>query len=173
MTLETERLILSTWEQCDAADFGKIATDPEVMRYITGGVPWTGDQIQSFVDRQVALYADRGFCRWKLLDKADRSFVGFCGVGFWRDAPDPEIGWWLTRDRWGHGLATEAAREALRDAFERVCLQRIISIAMPGNAASIRIMQKLGLAFDSTFESGGVQLVRYAIGREQYVCASA
>ena len=173
MVLETERLILDTWQSADWAAFRPIATDAEVMRYITGGVPWSDDQIQSFVNRQIELYRTRGFCRWKLLRKPDKNLIGFCGVGFWRDGLDPEIGWWLARPCWGQGLATEAATLALRDAFERVRLERIVSIAMPGNRASTRIMEKLGLTFDCEFESDGVRLVRYAIHRARYATAKA
>src|SRR5205809_967698 len=56
MMLETERLVLETWQASDWAEFRPIATDHEVMRYITGGVPWSDDQIRSFVDRQVRCY---------------------------------------------------------------------------------------------------------------------
>lgn len=167
MILETERLILDGWQMSDWTAFRPIATDPEVMRYITGGVPWTDDQIRTFVDRQVKLHAERGFCRWKLLFKDNRELVGFCGVGFWRDEPEPEIGWWLAPRYWGRGLATEAAQAALRDAFDRVRLDRIVSIARPENAASIRIMNKLGMKLEGEFENDGVRLVRYAIGRPQ------
>jgi len=173
MALETERLILDTWQSGDWATFRPIATDVEVMRYITGGVPWSDERIQSFVDRQMELYRTRGFCRWKLMRKPDRNLIGFCGVGFWGDGLEPEIGWWLARPYWGYGLATEAARLALRDAFERVRLERIVSIAMPGNKASTRIMEKLGLAFECEFESDGVRLVRYAMNRAQYAAAQA
>lgn len=166
--LETERLILTTWRESDWTDFRPIAIDVEVMRYITGGVPWTDEQIRNFVERQMTIYADRGFCRWKLVSKVDKTLIGFCGVGFWRDQPDPEIGWWLARDRWGMGLATEAAQIALKDAFQRVRLPRIISVAMPDNVASRRVMHKLGLHFDCEFENGGVSVVRYAIGIEEY-----
>jgi RimJ/RimL family protein N-acetyltransferase len=168
MALETERLVLDTWQSADWVAFRPIATDIEVMRYITGGVPWNDEQIRSFVNRQVELYRTRGFCRWKLLRRPDRNLIGFCGVGLWRDGPDLEIGWWLARPCWGHGLATEAASLALRDAFERVRLERIVSIAMPGNRASTRIMEKLGLEFECEFESEGVHLVRYAISRATY-----
>ncbi len=138
------------------------------MRYITGGVPWSDEEIRGFVDRQVKLYAERKFCRWKLLEKPGTETIGFCGVGLWREDLEPEIGWWLARRCWGRGLATEAARVALRDAFERVRLDRVVSIAMPGNTASIRIMEKLGLQRECEFESGGVRLVRYAMGRAEY-----
>ena len=173
MALETERLILDAWRSADWAAFRPIATDVEVMRYITGGVPWSDERIQLFVGRQMESYRTRGFCRWKLLRKPDRNLIGFCGVGLWRDGLEPEIGWWLARPCWGCGLATEAARLALRDAFERVRLERIVSIAMPANKASTRIMEKLGLQFDGEFESEGVRLVRYAISRAQYTAPQA
>ncbi len=131
MHLETERLILATWEGCDWSEFRPIATDVEVMRYINGGVPWSDEAIQSFISRQVRLYETRGFCRWKLIEKSGGRLLGFCGVGMWRDGLDPEIGWWLGRGWWGRGLATEAAETALHDAFERVQLERVVSIAQP------------------------------------------
>jgi RimJ/RimL family protein N-acetyltransferase len=168
MILETERLILDTWKSADWTAFRPIATDTEVMRYITGGVPWSDERIQSFVQRQIETHRTLGFCRWKLLDKQTGNLIGFCGAGLWRDAADPEIGWWLARSCWGRGLATEAARPALRDVFKRVRLERVISAAMPDNTASRRIMERIGLAFDGEFESNGARLVRYALDRATY-----
>jgi RimJ/RimL family protein N-acetyltransferase len=165
MVLQTERLLLEPWQNSDWAAFRPIAEDAEVMRYITGGVPWSEEQIRGFVDRQVQLYMERRFCRWKATDISSGELAGFCGVGFWRDRLDPEIGWWLARRYWGRGLATEAARCALRDAFERVRLPRVISVAMVENAASRRIMEKLGLQFQREFQNEGVRLVEYAASR--------
>ena len=168
MTLETVRLILAPWQAADWTAFRPIATDPEVMRYITGGVGWTDEQIQAFVGRQLKVYRERGFCRWKLFEKASGESIGFCGVGFWKDSTEPEIGWWLARRWWGRGLATEAAVAALGDAFDRVGLDRLISVAERENRASIRIMQKLGLGFEREFEAEGCRLVQYAIDRAQW-----
>jgi RimJ/RimL family protein N-acetyltransferase len=168
MILRTERLILEPWQGPDWIALQPIARDPEVMRYITGGIPWTDEKVRSFVDRQVKLYAERGYCRWKLTEQATGEVIGFCGAASWREELEPEIGWWLARRSWGRGLASEAAREALRDAFERGRLERLISVAMPENAASRRIMEKLGLHFETEFESEGQLLVRYAIDRAAY-----
>lgn len=168
MPLETERLILDVWRSSDWTAFRPIAEDPEVMRHITGGASWSEQQIRGFVDRQVKLYAERGFCRWRLLDRTSGELVGFCGVGYWRDGLDAEIGWWLARRYWGLGLATEAARCALRDAFERVGLDRVVSVAMVGNRASLRVMEKLGLRWQREFEDEGARLVQYGISREEW-----
>jgi RimJ/RimL family protein N-acetyltransferase len=160
--IRTERLILDSWQSSDWLAFRSIATDVEVMRYITGGIPWSDEQIQNFVHRQIVLHSERGFCRWKIIETSTSELIGFCGPGLWREEPDPEIGWWLARSHWGRGLATEAARAAIEDAFGRG-LKRIISIAMPENLASIGVMKKVGLRFDAEFESDGVGLMRYAM----------
>ena len=57
MILETERLVLDRWQISDWTELRPIATDAEVMRYITGGVPWADCQMGSFVECQVKLYA--------------------------------------------------------------------------------------------------------------------
>jgi RimJ/RimL family protein N-acetyltransferase len=108
VVLQTERLILDTWQSSDWTALRPTAVDPEVMRYITGGAPWSDEQIRTFVERQVKLYAERGFCRWKLLEVGGAGLIGFCGVGFWRDGLEPEIGWWLARRHWGRGLVQYA-----------------------------------------------------------------
>jgi ribosomal-protein-alanine N-acetyltransferase len=161
MHLETPRLILSTWADGDWGRFKPIATDPRVMRFITGGTPWTDDQIRSFIERNRTTFQERGFCRWKLEEKESGELIGFCGLGFLQGEPDPEIGWWLSAAYWGRGLATEAARRAFQDAKERVRLKRMVSIAHPENIASIHIMQKLGLRFEKRYEYSGRPVVMY------------
>jgi RimJ/RimL family protein N-acetyltransferase len=147
-------------------DFRPIATDPEVMRYINGGIPWDDERIQDFVQRQIQLYEERGYCRWKLTPKGGSGIAGFCGVGLSEDVP--EIGWWLAPRYWGRGLATEAARVALRHAFETSTIDRFISIVRPANLASVRVMEKIRLAKETEYVKDGVPLLRYAITRSQY-----
>jgi len=143
-------------------EFRTIAGDPDVMRYIGDGTPWSEERSRQFVERQVALFGERAFCLWKLVPKQGRGLIGFCGLQPLRDTGDIEIGWWLARAWWGRGLATEAARAALRDGFERVGLQRIVSIAQPANTASIGVMRKIGMHFERMTESRGIPVVMYA-----------
>ena len=166
--LETPRLKFDTWSASDWIAFLPIAQDPEVMRYINGGTPWSEEQTRDFVDRQVNMYKQRGFCRWRLLERDRGAFIGFCGVGFWGANFDFEIGWWLARKYWGRGLATEAARAALHDIFTRVGLERVVSVAMTGNLASRGVMEKIGMRLANEFQNDGVNLVRYEIRLAEY-----
>lgn len=137
------------------------------MRYIGHGTPWPVERSRQFVERQIELFHERAFCLWKLLPKEGGPLIGFCGLQPLPDSPDIEIGWWLARACWGRGLATEAARVALRDGFARVDLERIVSIAQPANTASIRIMQKLGMRYECIAEQRGIPVAWYAIDRPQ------
>jgi ribosomal-protein-alanine N-acetyltransferase len=165
MLLATERLLLTPWRPEHWPDLEPLATDPEVMRYITGGVPWTAERIQEFVNRQSACFAERGFCNWRIHLAATNSFAGFCGLQPFDELGEIEIGWWLAPAYWGKGYATEAARAALRDAFHRCSLERIISVAMPDNRASLHVMEKIGMRFSQNFVRRGFPVVVYSITR--------
>jgi RimJ/RimL family protein N-acetyltransferase len=164
--LETERLSLCPWEADDWLDFRAIAADPEVMRYIGDGTPWPLERSRQFVERQISLFGERGFCLWKLLPKAGGGLIGFCGLQPLQMEPtteEIEIGWWLARAWWGRGLATEAARVAMRDGFERADLRRIVAIAQPANTASVGVMRKLGMRFERMVEPRGIPVAVYAV----------
>jgi ribosomal-protein-alanine N-acetyltransferase len=142
------------------------------MRYIGTGAVWNDDQIQQFVARQIDNAGQFGFCLWKLVEKESRLIIGFCGLQHLGTTGDVEIGWWLARDRWGMGLATEAARCALDHGFTIARLPRIVAIAQPENHASINIMRKLGMTFQGLIRHGDlgkanpeIPIVLYAIDR--------
>jgi RimJ/RimL family protein N-acetyltransferase len=74
-----------------------------------------------------------------------------------------EVGWRLARAHWGHGYATEAAREALRFGFEEVGLAEIVSFTVPANERSRRVMERIGLRRDpgDDFDHPRVDAVAY------------
>lgn len=169
--METERLLLLPWREGDEWLIEPLATDPLVMRYITGGTPMTAEQIQGFVGRQAALYAELGLCRWRLQLKETGESIGFAGVGRLTGMEELEIGWWLAPVHWGKGYATEGGRAALRDAFERCGLPKVISITRPENTASQRVMQRLGLYYEGRRMHAGLEHVVYTATREEWLAA--
>lgn len=80
----------------------------------------------------------------------------------WTATPEQdEVGWVIRGERWGQGLATEAAGAAIADAFGRVGLARILSWTTPDNAASRRVMEKCGLRYRGTAPWKGREHVWY------------
>lgn len=172
--LETARLRLVPWHPEHWLQLRPIARDPEVVRYISEGQPWDDARIQEFVERQVSGFAQRGFCFWRLLPKQVlgaedlEQMIGFCGLQPLPETTEIEIGWWLARTWWGKGLATEAAREAMHDGFDRVGLERIVAIAIPENRASTHVMEKLGMRFERETTNRGFRVVLYGIDRAKH-----
>jgi ribosomal-protein-alanine N-acetyltransferase len=169
IVLSTARLHLVEWEPGDEGALRPIATDPEVMRYITGGVPWGDAYIREFIERQMRTAAERGFCLWKLLLREAAGtgrMAGLCGLQPLVGTEETEIGWWLARDLWGRGLATEAARGALQYGWSRAGLSRIVAVAMGENAASRHVMEKLGMRYERDTVHKGFPVVLYSVTRE-------
>ena len=163
--LETARMRLLPWQADDWLLLRPIGRDPQVMRYISDGEPWPDERIREFVGRQVAHFDRLGYCLWKLLLKETSEMIGFCGLQPLDGTAETEIGWWLAQAWWGQGLATEAARAALRDGFERAGLKRIVAVALPANRASIHVMEKLGMKYEREMIHRGFDVVLYAVNR--------
>jgi RimJ/RimL family protein N-acetyltransferase len=149
--LTTDRLVLRRWTDADRAPFAALNADPEVMRNLTKVL--TRAESDDFVDRIEACFAERGHGLWVVDPGGTGGCVGF--VGLWPApdalpcAPAVEVGWRLARDTWGRGYAPEAARAAVADGFARLGLGEIVSFTWEGNAASRRVMEKIGMARDA------------------------
>lgn len=85
--------------------------------------------------------------------------------------PAVEIGWRLARPYWGLGIATEAAREVLRFAFAYARLPRVVSICNVENAASLRVMHRLGMTEEreTVVPAYGKRVKVYALSRGRYL----
>ena len=147
--IETERLVLRRWRDADLDGFAAMNADPEVMRFIGDGHVHDRAEAATMLDRVRRDWTVYGFGRWAVERRSDGAFAGFCGVGFLKSFPElsgePEIGWRLPRALWGVGYATEAAIASCDDFFRTTSYDHIISLSQPGNAASQRIMEKLGM----------------------------
>jgi ribosomal-protein-alanine N-acetyltransferase len=156
---------LLPWQPDDWLLLRPIAADPRVMRYISDGKPWPDERIRAFVARQVGYFDRLGYCLWKFLIKETSEMIGFCGLQPLNGTSETEIGWWLARGSWGQGLATEAARAALLDGFERAGLARIVAVAQAANHASTHVMEKLGMKYEREMIHHGFDVVMYAANR--------
>ncbi len=168
--IETNRLRLRMWRGEDLAAYARMCADPEVMRHLSGVM--TREQSDEQVARFVRHWEERGFGLWAAEHKADGAFIGFVGLLYSEDWPEgehkTEVGWRLDRAYWNRGLATEGARASLRYGFEELGLGRIISITLPQNAASRRVMEKAGLTLRGETRWRGLDVVWYAADRREW-----
>jgi len=94
--------------------------------------------------------------------------VGEAGLQLLEGGPDVEIGYTFARAAWGRGFATEAARAILRWAFAVLRLERVVAVADPANAASLHVLDKLGLRRLGMRHCYGAQMVESALSLSEW-----
>ncbi len=147
---ETERLILRHWRRSDRQPFSLMNADPRVMEFMPAAL--TTEQSDALADRIEAQFRQHGFGLCAVELRRDHSFIGFIGLAVpsfeAHFKPCVEIGWRLSANFWGEGLATEGAREIVRYASEQLALPALVSFTVPANLKSRRVMEKLGMTHD-------------------------
>jgi RimJ/RimL family protein N-acetyltransferase len=102
--VETQRLVLRTWQSDDRAAFAMINADPAVTEHVAR-LPLSREQSDAFVDRIEASWLHRGYGLYAVESRMSGELVGFCGLSHHRALPDEvEVGWRLARAAWGRGL---------------------------------------------------------------------
>ena len=170
--IETERLILRRFTPDDAADNYRIYTDSGNMKFM-GRQPDSVEFERYHIRRHIANYYDRhGFGLWAAVLKEKNRLIGRCGLIYQQieGAQEVEVSYLIDRPFWGQGLATEAAREAVRLGFEEYKFPRIVAVINPANVASVRVAEKVGLKYerDVSFRDFG-QVAMYALEAQRRV----
>ena len=153
--LETRRLVLRRFSMADADNLVCLDADPDVMRFVTGGVPTSRDEIENEFLPAFLGYYERyeGFGFWAVIEKATGEFLGWFHFRPREDAApgEVELGYRLCKSAWGNGYATEGSRALIGKGFTEFGVQRVVAETMAVNKASRRVMEKAGLKLVRTF----------------------
>jgi len=146
--LETERLKLRRFTHADVDHPFLLHNDPDVMRFLNGGMPVPREEIEREYD---AHFAGDGY--WAAIEKSTGEFLGWFGLHptAGGDPDDFELGYRLHRAGWGKGYATEGSRALIRKGFTELGVRRVWAQTMAVNGRSRRVMEKAGLAYVRTF----------------------
>jgi len=167
-SIETDRLILRPFELDDLDDLAAILADPDVTRYLPGGRPRTREQTEATLRFIIGHWEQRGFGWWAVNQKTGRELIGWCGLKLLDSTGEVEVLYLFARRHWGQGYATEAGTASLRYGFEELKLDRIIALAVPENAASRRVMEKIGMQYEKTAVHYNLDLACYSITRQAF-----
>lgn len=145
IVLETDRLYLREMNQGDMEALCRILKDPEVMYAYEGA--FTDEEVQEWLDRQIARYQKWGFGLWAVILKETDELIGQCGLTMqpWQDREVLEIGYLFCRQYWHRGYATEAARRCKKYAFEELGADEVCSIIRDTNTASQNVAVRNGM----------------------------
>ena len=149
--LETERLILRRFTEDDVDLLVELDSDPEVMRYITGGSATPRETIENEILPAFLAYYEHGdrYGFWAAIEKSTGEFIGWFHLRppYGSSDPDaPELGYRLRREAWGKGYATEGSLALIHKGFTELGISRVTAIAYEYNHASRRVLEKCGLS---------------------------
>ena len=145
--IETDRLLLRRWIEEDREPFFRLNSDARVMEFMPNCL--SRSQSDLLVDRIEEHFRKHSFGLYALELREDQSFIGFLGLAIpaftAHFTPCVEIGWRMSANHWGRGLATEGARAVVRYAFEELRLGALVSFTVPANIRSRSVMERIGM----------------------------
>jgi RimJ/RimL family protein N-acetyltransferase len=143
VVLETDRLRFRNHELADLESFCAMEADPEVRRYV-GGLPRSREAAEEKFRRTYLKPIRNRLGMWATIYKPEEHYIGYCGVYRGHAVGEGTLGYYLAREYWGRGLATEAARAFVDFGFRELGLSRIVASVEGGNDVSKHILDKLG-----------------------------
>lgn len=179
--LETERILLRQMQPSEAPELFDLDSDPEVMKYLSGGKPSTMETCEKALNGILAYYQryDNKYGLWFAIEKNSQEVMGWFLLRPDKknldDTKNPELGYRLKRKFWGRGYATEGSVGLVDKAFQEFNCDSVFAITMLANNASQNVMKKIGMTFLSDYQedqcvgpSGDRSAVHYAIKKQEW-----
>jgi len=151
--LETERLVLRTWELTDVDAGYAIWGDKEVVKYLPSAKVLTREEVVESIKRGIDHQIKYGYQHWAVILKESNQLIGACGFNHFDDvhvddeaiaSPETvEMSFHFQRPYWGNGFASEAAEACIHYAEANFTARRIVAGVNEQNVRSVRILEKL------------------------------
>lgn len=174
--LETNRLLLRPLEENDVDSIFEYCSDEEVARFTLWEPHKSKEDSLKLVQYALGNYKKEMTEPYGITLKSQPDKVIGTVGWFWASKTNSsiEIAYALSRQYWGRGLMVEACRGMLNDALQRYKINRVSARFVPGNSASQRVMEKLGMKYEGTFRQSSfvkgrfVDIIQYALIRDEW-----
>ncbi|MBB6466499.1 RimJ/RimL family protein N-acetyltransferase [Aminobacter lissarensis] len=164
--LDTPRLLLRTWHDEDLDDLVWLHSQVDASRYLSrDGKPWTHEEAASRMAGWVDEYRQFGITKLKLVRHEDGRFIGRAGFSLFAATGQFELGYAIAPEFWGQGYATEIAAALPGLFFDRNIGDEFIGFAHVDNAASLKVLEKIGMRYQHTGPMNGLLARVYAMSR--------
>jgi len=163
--LTSERLRYRRLSAADVAAFHALIVDEHVRRYLLDGLTMDRDWSATQVAASDALFAERGIGLWlTFVFEQQVQPIGFCGfIRFDETGPEPQLLYALSAEHTGQGYATEMARALIDYVRRNTAATEIISAVDEPNAASSRVLTKLGFQLSGSSPGAFGRMLHYRL----------
>lgn len=146
LPLDTDRLLLRAWRRADAEAITRLLDDPEMAKLLMViPHPFVAFDARTLIRAAWRrLTTGRGFDLAVVLKESPDEPVGSVGLGLSEEGRRGDLGFWIGREYWRRGYATEAARRLMDFARDALGVTEFTATAAEDNAGSIEVLRKLG-----------------------------
>lgn len=149
--LKTKRLGFSKWKDTDLELANQLWGDKDVTRFICAAGAFTQQDIISRLNAEIHNDKEFSVQYWPVFELAEGELAGCCGIRpFEPELLTYELGFHLRKEYWGRGYAYEAAAAVIDYSFKVLNADRLFAGHHPQNAASEKLLIKLGFRFTGT-----------------------
>ena len=156
VVVETIRMVLRRFTLEDTNSLVRLDSDPKVRRYVEDGEPVNAEQAVSTIEHWLAWYrrSDLFGC-WVAINKESGEFLGWLHFRPSNGGPDdePELGYRLASEAWGHGYATEGTLALINRGFTSPVVSRVVAETMAVHVSSRRVLEKAGMRLVRSFRA--------------------
>ena len=167
LTLSSPRLHLIPFPTNELALFHQLNTSPFVRQYLWDDELISMELAQQILDQNAQHFQTDRFGLWKITDKARGTFLGYAGLWFFFEEPQPQLIYALHPDAAGNGYATEAARLVIHYAFQQLGFDYLIAATDEPHKASQAVAQRLGMQQDRTESIEGKVTVFFRLEKKR------
>jgi RimJ/RimL family protein N-acetyltransferase len=138
----------------DAEFIFRLLNSPKFIKYIGDRGVRSVDGARDFIEnRYRQSYRDHGFGLYTVELKSNKELVGMCGFVRRETLPEPDIGFAFLPEHEGMGYGIESASAVLKYGLDELRFTKVLAITTPDNAASGKLLDKLGFVFERLIES--------------------
>lgn len=165
---ETPRLYFREFTVDDVQLLFNLNNNPNVIKYVHELPPTTENTTNTLLNIILPQYKLYGYGRWAVYQQSDDHFVGWCGLKFLEENNEIDLGYRFKEEYWNKGYGYEAANATIDYGFNVLKLSAIYARALPGNIASLKIMEKCGMQYvGDVIDTDELMVKKYVIGNDQ------
>lgn len=164
----TDRLILRSFQEADIDHMQQILNGKDVLRYFPKTDPLSRERVERMINHLLEHWEEHEFGLWAVESISTGELMGRSGLQVIPETGEIEVDFILGRNFWGQGYATEAGLASLKFGFEDMQMDNIVGIVHVENAASQRVLEKIGMRCTRRAQYFGIECYRYAISRIDY-----
>lgn len=159
--IESELLILRPYVFSDAPTAQKLGNDKAVAETTFIPYPYTSEKVENWIENHAALIENGEAYPLAVILKDEMQLIGTMTIRIDKTHNKGELAYWVGKEFWGKGFATEASKMMIEFGFNDLNLNRIWAPVMSKNKASGKVMEKVGLRYEGTLKQDVLRWNKY------------